>query len=213
MLILVTGGAGFIASYMVEKLVNEGFEVRVLDNLSYGSINNLDRVLGRIEFFKGDVRNLNIVRKTVKDADIIIHLAALISVEKSFEKPWETEEVNVLGTINLLKTSVENDVNRFIYVSSAAVYGKPIYLPIDEDHPTNPISPYGVSKLTAEHYINVFNGEYDLNTIILRLFNVYGPRQEYNQYSGVIRIFLENVVKKEPLPIYGDGEQTRASSM
>ncbi|MHA1833451.1 MAG: SDR family NAD(P)-dependent oxidoreductase [Candidatus Baldrarchaeia archaeon] len=203
MFVLVTGGAGFIGSFTVERLVGEGFRVRVFDNFSYGRMENLRNVEGRVEVVRGDVKDLGQVCKAVRGVDAVIHLAGLVSVEKSFVKPWETNEVNVTGTINMLKACIENKVKRFVYGSSAAVYGNPKYLPIDEEHPKQPISPYGASKLASELYIKTFSEK--IETVILRYFNVYGPRQN----NGVIKIFVENILKGEPLVVYGDGKQTR----
>ena len=211
MKILVTGGAGFIGSHLIEKIIHKDLETICLDNFSYGSRKNLEATIDNhyLEVIEGDVRDSNLLLKLCKEIDVAVHLAAVISVEKSFERPWETNEINVAGTINLLNACVRNRVKKIIYISSAAVYGLPSYLPVDENHPINPISPYGVSKLSAEQYVRTFGEAYSLETIILRIFNAYGPRQRISQYSGVIRIFIEQALKGEPLTIYGDGTQTR----
>jgi len=158
---------------------------------------------------KGDVRNRVDVKKAVEDVDYIFHLAAIVSVELSIKNPVLVEEVNVGGTLNLLEESLNLDLKKFVYVSSCAVYGNPKYLPIDEEHPTKPLSPYGVSKLTAEHYCKVFYRIYGLKTVCLRLFNVYGPRQSSGPYSGVISKFVGCLKRRKPPVIFGDGEQTR----
>lgn len=208
MRILVTGGAGFIGSHVVEK-VQKDMEVTTFDNFSYGSRENLGAENPRFKIVEGDIRDLNLLTKVCKGIDVVIHLAAVVSVAKSFERPWETNEINVTGTVNLLNACVKNRVKKVIHISSAAVYGIPKCLPIDEDHPTNPISPYGASKLAAEHYVRIFGETYGLETTVLRIFNAYGPRQYFGQYSGVIRIFIEQALKGMPLTIYGNGQQTR----
>ena len=207
----MTGGAGFIGSHLVDRLINEGFEVVVLDDFSTGSLENLRLHVGKDNFHmvKGDVRNRVDVKKAVEDVDYIFHLAANVSVELSIKNPVLVEEVNVGGTLNLLEESLNLDLKKFVYVSSCAVYGNPKYLPIDEEHPTAPLSPYGVSKLTAEHYCRVFYKIYGLKTVCLRLFNVYGPRQAVGPYSGVIAKFVDRLKNGKPPIIYGDGKQTR----
>jgi len=207
----VTGGAGFIGSHLVDRLIDEGFEVVVLDDFSTGSLENLRLHVGKDNFHivKGDVRNRVDVKKAVEDVDYIFHLAAIVSVELSIKNPVLVEEVNVGGTLNLLEESLSLDLKKFVYVSSCAVYGNPKYLPIDEEHPTKPLSPYGVSKLTAEHYCKVFYRIYGLKTVCLRLFNVYGPRQAVGPYSGVIAKFVDRLKNGKPPIIYGDGKQTR----
>jgi len=207
----VTGGAGFIGSHLVDRLVAEGYEVYVLDDLSAGSLDNIAGHLnsGRVRFVRGDVRSRELVNKLVGGVDYVAHLAAVVSVPLSIERPVAATEVNFSGTLNLLKASVDLGVKRFIFVSSCAVYGEARYLPVDEGHPPSPLSPYAASKLAAEHYCRAFYEVYGLKTVILRLFNVYGPRQGFNQYSGVIIQFHERIRKRLPLVIYGDGMQTR----
>jgi UDP-glucose 4-epimerase len=209
--ILVTGGAGFIGSHLTEGLIHRNLEIICLDNFSYGVHKNLETIIddSNLEVVEGDIRDRTLLSKICKDIEAVIHLAAVVSVEKSFERPWETNEINVTGTIDLLDVCVKNRVRRFIYISSAAVYGLPLRLPVDENHPTNPISPYGASKLAAEQYVRAFSKAYGLETAILRIFNAYGSRQRISQYSGVISIFIEQALKGEQLTIYGDGTQTR----
>jgi len=158
---------------------------------------------------RGDVRDSRFVRDLVRDVDGVVHLAALVSVPESFRDPVLTNDVNVNGTLNLLKASVGLTVRRFIYASSCAVYGNAEALPIKEDYPLKPESPYGVSKLSAENYVRIFHEIFGLETVCLRYFNVYGPRQTYNQYSGVITRFLNLSAKDRSLQVFGDGEQTR----
>ena len=205
--VLVTGGAGFIGSHLVDRLANEGCRVVVLDDLSSGSLENIRGNLdsGRVRFIEGDVRDSKVVEDAVKDVDLVCHLAAVVSVPYSMREPLLTHEVNVTGTLNLLIASLKHEVERFVYLSTCAVYGEPEYLPIDEAHPTSPVSPYAASKLAAEHYCMAFQQAYGLKTVILRPFNVYGLRQN----DGVVARFIQRV-KKGDLPIiYGNGGQTR----
>jgi UDP-glucose 4-epimerase len=209
--ILVTGGAGFIGSHLTTKLANQGYYVRVLDNLSTGKLSNIDTLLknGSINFIKGDIRDTSTVKAAVSDVDVVFHLAAQISVPLSILNPKLNNEVNVAGTSNLLSASRSAGVSRFVFVSSCAVYGEPIYLPIDEAHPTNPISPYAESKLTSEQECLRLNNEHEIESVVVRFFNVYGPKQSLNDYSGVIIKFIEKIQQKLPLTIFGDGQQTR----
>jgi len=209
--ILVTGGAGFIGSNLVSDLVDKGFNVYVIDNLSTGDIENIRELIesNKIEFYKGDIRDQELISKVVNSCDVVIHCAAIVSVQYSIENPVETNSVNIDGTVNLLNTAVNSKVKNFIFISSCSVYGNPLYLPIDESHPLNPISPYAISKLSAEKYVSLYSRLYDLNSVILRLFNVYGPRQGVNPYSGVIVKFINRVKLRKPPIIFGDGLQTR----
>jgi len=208
---VVTGGAGFIGSHLVGSLLLEGFKVIVLDNFFTGSFENIRTYMDnpRLQIIKGDVRRKRVVREILREADYVFHLAAIASIPLSFKKPRAIDEVNVIGTINLLEESLNSHVEKFIFTSSCAVYGRPIYIPIDENHPTNPLSPYGISKLSAEHYCRVFYETYGLKTVILRLFNVYGPGQERSPYRGVISSFIDALRSGRAPVIFGDGEQTR----
>jgi UDP-glucose 4-epimerase len=207
----VTGGAGFIGSHLIDRLIGKGFDVVVLDDFSSGSQKNLGSHIGKSNFrlIKGDVRNKTVTRKALENVDAVFHLAAIVNVDFSVKNPLLVNEVNVKGTLNLLEGCLKLKVKQFIYVSSCAVYGEPEYLPIDESHPTKPLSPYGVSKLAAEHYCQVFCRIYGLRTVILRYFNVYGPRQRKEPYSGVILQFMEHLKQKKIPVIFGDGTQTR----
>jgi UDP-glucose 4-epimerase len=209
--LLVTGGAGFIGSYVVDRLVDRGFSVRVVDNLSTGKLENISRHLknGKVEFVKGDVRDPSVVDRCVKDVDLVVHLAAEVSVPFSFNYPDLTYEVNLEGTLNLLRSSAKKKCRRMLFVSSCAVYGEPVFLPLTEEHPTEPISPYAASKLAAEQFCLGFNETGFLSTVVLRLFNVYGPRQAVHGYSGVITRFVDNCRRGLPLVVYGDGSQSR----
>ena len=209
--VLVTGGAGFIGSHVVDRLVSDGFLVRVIDNLSTGKLANISQHFekGTVDFVKGDIRDFEVVRKCVYDVNAIVHLAAITSVPFSFKQPEMTFETNVTGTLNLLNCCVEAKVRKFVFISSCAVYGEPKYLPVDELHPTKPISPYAESKLLGERHCLDFNMKHTLKSVILRLFNVYGPRLAVNDYSGVITKFIDRIKQKMPLVIYGDGSQSR----
>lgn len=209
--VVVTGGAGFIGSRLVRKLLGRGYSVIVLDNFHSGSLENLRDLLGedKVDVVRGDVRDRHIVRKALKGADSVAHLAALIDVEASVRDPFVTHDVNVNGTLNVLHEAVRAGVKRFVFASSTAVYGDANPLPLREDYPPRPISPYAASKAAAEGYCPAFNKCYGLETVVLRYFNVYGPGQRNSAYSGVITRFLENALNDKPLIIYGDGKQTR----
>ena len=209
--VLVTGGAGFIGSSLVGRLIGEGHDVVVLDNLSTGTTRNLEEYLNNpnLHVVRGDIRNPRAVKKALKEATTVFHLAALVDVPVSVENPVLNNDVNVGGTLNVLEASVAEGVDRFIYISSCAVYGEARYLPINEEHPTMPLSPYGVSKLAAENYCRNYHEIHGLKTCRLRLFNVYGPRQHAGSYSGVISKFIRKIQSGESPVIYGDGKQTR----
>lgn len=208
--VLVTGGAGFIGSHIVDKLVEEGFEVGVLDNLFTGDLANLSKHEAKtIQMYKGDISDFDTVKDAVGGYDAVIHQAALVSVTRSVEDPVTVNRVNVTGTLNLLKAAVDSGVKKFLYASSSSVYGETETLPKKETLNTLPISPYAVSKLAAENYCRAFAKVYGLNTVCLRYFNVYGPRQKYGHYSGVIPTFIKKAMNNEPPVIYGDGLQTR----
>lgn len=209
--VLVTGGAGFIGSHLVDGLLRDGWEVTVLDDFSSGRLENLRGGLdGRaLRVVRGDIREASAVREALEEVGAVLHLAAVTSVPYSLEHPDETYSVNVEGTRNLLEACIRGTADRFIYVSTCAVYGEPEYLPIDEDHPKRPASPYAESKLEAERLCREFQESYGLRTAVLRLFNVYGSRMRADRYGGVISIFMRQLGEGRPLTIYGDGEQTR----
>lgn len=212
MKVLITGGAGFIGSHLVDHCLKIGYEIVVLDNFFAGKIENIRKHVNNKKGFhliKGDIRNREDVEKALEDVDAVCHLAAIVNIPLSIENPLFVNDVNVQGTLNLLEASVKHDMQRFVYVSTCAVYGNAKYLPINEEHQTNPLSPYGASKLAAEHYCKVFHQIHGLKTICLRFFNVYGPRQPSGHYGGVITTFIELLKKKEPIVIFGDGNQTR----
>lgn len=209
--VLVTGRAGFIGSHLVDELMSRGFDVVVLDDLSSGKRDNLSQHLGKPSFalVEGDVRNSADVRKALDGVDTVFHLAAIVSVDFSVKHPLLVNEVNVDGSLNVLSESLKAGVKRFVYASSCAVYGDPVQLPISEEHLTRPMSPYAVAKLAAEHYYRVFCEVYGLETVCLRFFNVYGPRQAIGPYSGVITKFVDGIKRGKNPIVYGDGGQTR----
>jgi nucleoside-diphosphate-sugar epimerase len=211
MRVLVTGGAGFIGSHLVERLVREGEKVTVLDNLTTGRRENLSSVSTEdtFRFVEGDIRDREIVRSCVKDADRVVHLAAIASVPFSTKNPGETHDVNVEGTLNILRECGEHKVVKMVYASSCAVYGEPLFLPVTEDHRLSATSPYAASKIAAEAYCQVFREKHGLETVCLRAFNVYGSRQHNSDYGGVMTQFIGRLMKHQPPMIYGDGEQSR----
>jgi UDP-glucose 4-epimerase len=209
--ILVTGGAGFIGSHTVDSLLFNGVEVWVLDNLLSGSLRNLRQWKGnsRLHFKKGDITRYRTSDNLAKKVDAIVHLAAVVSPLISMQKPELANEVNVSGTLNVLRAAFRNDVQRVVFASSSSVYGDAKTRLILEDAPVNPITPYGASKLAAEKYCRVYHASYDLDTVSLRYFNVYGERQSSNPYSGVIAIFARRLVRGLHPQILGDGRHTR----
>jgi UDP-glucose 4-epimerase len=207
MRVLVTGGAGFIGSHVVEDL-SKIHDVTVLDNLSCGSIDNIKHIKN-INFVRGDILDLEIVRKLVKDTDVIVHLAASFANLKSTENPVEDMEINIKGTLNLLNASLNSDIKKFIYASSSSVYGDNGTLPLNEEMPTKPLTPYAVSKLAGENYCSAFFRTYGLKTISLRLFNLYGEREYPSKYRGVIVNFISDMLLGKRPRITGDGKETR----
>ena len=207
---LVTGGAGFIGSHVVEELVRRGERVRVLDNFSTGTIENIASVEDKIEIIKGDIRDFKVVKKAVRGVDYVIHQAAMRSVPKSVDDPIGSNENNITGTLNLLIASKEEKVKKVVYASSSSVYGDCKRFPQKETFTPSPISPYAVSKLAAEYYCIMFSKTFDLPTVALRYFNVFGPRQPVESiYSAVIPKFIELALSKKPLEIHWDGRQSR----
>jgi UDP-glucose 4-epimerase len=210
MRVLVTGGAGFIGSHLVEGLVAEGLDVRVLDNFSAGTKDNLAPVLKKIEVREGDIRDVHAVERASEGMEVVFHLAALGSVPRSVEDPLTTNAVNVDGTLNVLIAARKAGVRRVVYASSSSVYGDTPSLPKAESLPTVPVSPYGVSKLAGELYCRSFWQVYGLETFSLRYFNVFGPRQDpRSQYAAVIPLFASHLLSGRAPVVFGDGEQTR----
>lgn len=207
---LVTGGAGFIGSNLVEVLVNRGEHVRVLDNLSTGKKVNLRSFLERIEWVEGDIRDAKICQKAMAGIEVVLHQAALPSVPRSVADPVLTNEVNVTGTLNLLCAARNADVKRFVYAASSSAYGDSDTLPKIETMTAKPLSPYAVSKLTGEYYCQIFSTLYSLPTISLRYFNIFGPKQDQNsEYAAVVPRMISALVQDQPGTIYGDGAQSR----
>ena len=208
--VLITGGAGFIGSHLVEALAAAGEPVAVMDNLTTGTISNLAAVLPRIEFVEGDVRDLDLLRRAMEQVDVVFHLAAVSAVLPSVKDPLTTNAVNVTGTLNVLVAARDAGVRRVIFASSAAVYGSSPVLPKTETLPPEPLSPYAASKLAGEVYCQAFTHVYGLETVALRLFNVYGPRQNpTSEDSGVVTRFLARLEAGQAPQIDGDGLQSR----
>ncbi len=204
---LVTGGAGFIGSHLVERLLSEGIGVVVLDNLSTGKRQN---VPPEAEFLPGDVRDTDIVAKAVKDVDTVVHLAAKVSIRASVAEFYEDAQVNLVGTLNVLKACASLHIEKFVYASSMAVYADASQPhPLPETYATEPVSPYGVSKLACEKYARLVAQQSGFQAVTLRYFNTYGPRQTYTPYVGVITIFVQRLLRGQAPIIYGDGEQCR----
>ncbi len=207
---LITGGAGFIGSNLAEALVQQGARVKILDNFSTGKIANIKHLLDKIEVIDGDVRYLNTLLEVTKDVDFILHQAALPSVPRSIQTPLESNDVNLNGTLNVLYAAKANGVKRVVYAASSSAYGDTPILPKVETMKPNPLSPYAVNKLAAEHYCSVFYNVYGLETVSLRYFNIFGPRQDPNSYySAVIPKFIKAYFQGQPPTIYGDGTQSR----
>lgn len=207
---LVTGGAGFIGSNIVEELIRRGDKVSVLDNFSTGRRENIQSFVDDVELIEGDIRSLSTVYRSVDEVDFIIHQAALPSVPRSIADPITTNEVNITGTLNVLIAARDRGVRRVVFASSSSVYGNDPRLPKHEDMRPRPMSPYAISKLAGEVYCSVFDELYDLETVILRYFNIFGPRQDpTSQYSAVIPKFINTMSKNRRVTIFGDGKQSR----
>jgi nucleoside-diphosphate-sugar epimerase len=207
---LITGGAGFIGSHIVETLIKGGERVRVLDDLSTGRRENIAAFLDRVEFIEGDLRDMETVHRAVEDIDCVLHQAAIPSVTCSVRDPIPTETANVVGTLNLLLAARDAGVHRVVYASSASVYGDSSTLPKSESMLPRPKSPYAVSKMAVEHHCRVFTELFGLETVGLRYFNVFGPRQDpTSEYAAVIPKFITAMLRGGAPTIYGDGTQSR----
>ena len=207
---LVTGGAGFIGSHIVEELLREGASVRVLDNFSSGKRANLEPLHGSLEILEGDLRDAQALEAATRDMDLIFHLAAFISVPQSMLEPQECFATNVAGTVALLEAARRAGVHKVVLSSSTAVYGDPDRFPTDEETPLRPLSPYALSKQVNEQYARLYTRTFNLPVTALRYFNVYGPRQRPDSaYAAAISIFSRRLVNGEPITIYGDGRQSR----
>ena len=209
MKVVVTGGAGFIGSNLAEELLKK-HEVTVIDNLSTGRIENLDQILDKINFIKGSITDLDLLKEAFLGSDTVFHQAAIPSVQRSVDNPIASNEANVEGTLKVLVAARDCNVRKVVYASSSSAYGDTPTLPKKEEMKPNPKSPYAISKLAGEYYCRVFSEVYGLKTACLRYFNVYGPRQNpESQYAAVIPRFITRVLAHEPPVIYGDGTQTR----
>src|SRR4026208_1882545 len=206
---LVTGGAGFIGSHLSEELVRRGHRVRVADSLITGKRSNLDHIKG-IEFLEGDLANIDFAQKAGQGCEYVLHQAAIPSVPRSVEDPLTSNRANVDSTLNVLLASRDAGVKRLGFAASSSAYGDTPTLPKHENMPTNPLSPYALQKVIGEQYLRMFTRLYGLETVSIRYFNVFGPRQDPSSpYSGVISVFATALLENRPPTIYGDGEQTR----
>ena len=210
--VVVTGGAGFIGSHLAEELINQGYYVIILDDLSTGRQENIDSLLKRnnVEFVRGSVTDLSLLQKLFQDVEYVFHQAALAGVLGSIEDPLTTNEVNIGGTLKVLLAARDNEVSKVIYASSSSVYGDTATIAQKEDMPPNPLSPYALTKLTGEYYCAIFHQMYRLSTVCLRYFNIYGSRQgSRSQHATVIPAFIERVSQNLPPIIFGNGRQSR----
>lgn len=208
MKILVTGGAGFIGSHITDALVHQGHQVHVIDNMSGGYAENVNKAA---VLHVGDIMDPDVEKLWKKEQfEVLFHLAAQMDVRKSVANPVMDAQINVLGTLNLLESGRKNGLKKVIFSSTGgAIYGEPVYVPQDEQHINKPESPYGITKLVCEHYLRFYGNTYGMNWVALRYANVYGPRQNAHGEAGVVAIFTEKMLKNEPCYIYGDGLQTR----
>ena len=207
---LITGGAGFIGSNIAEYLVGQGRSVRIFDNFSSGKRANVQSFADKAEIIEGDLRDPKSIRRGVKDVRYVLHLGAIPSVPRSVENPQATNEANITGTVNLLVAARDAGVKRVVFTSSSSVYGDTPTLPKREDMPPSPLSPYAIHKITGEYYASVFWRLYGLETVSLRYFNVFGPRQDpQSQYAAVIPRFITAILHDQSPVIFGDGNQTR----
>ena len=206
--VLVTGGAGFIGSNLVRKLLEEGNSVTVLDNYMSGYRSNLDP-FPAVRIIEGDIRDKTIVESAMQGVEVVFHLAASVGNKRSIDQPLMDAEINVLGTLQVLEAARKAGVRKIVTSSSAGIFGELKTLPIKEDHPVEPDSPYGCTKLCEEKLCLSYAKLYDIEAVCLRYFNVYGPNQRFDAYGNVIPIFVFRMLRNEPLLIYGDGEQTR----
>lgn len=207
---LVTGGAGFIGSHIAEELVTRGESVKVLDNFLTGKKENLAPFLDKIELIEGDIRNTDICKKAAAGIDYVLHQAALPSVPRSVSDPITANDINITGTLNLLVASMKAGIKSFVFASSSSVYGDDQRLPKKEGNEGNPLSPYALGKLTGEIYCRLFSDLHGLNTVSLRYFNIFGPRQDpFSQYAAAIPNFVAKLLNDKQPIVYGDGEQSR----
>lgn len=206
--VLITGGAGFIGSNLANKLLIQGQNLRVIDNLSSGSTSNIDH-LSDLEFIEGDIRDIALLNRVMPGIDLIYHFASSVGNKRSINNPVLDADVNVMGTLSLLEAAHRHGVQKIVLSSSACIFGEQKQLPIKEDHPIEPRTPYGCSKLYAEKIALSYADLYPIEAICLRYFNVYGRHQKFDAYGNVVPIFVFNLLANAPLYIYGDGQQTR----
>src|SRR5436305_16923 len=206
---LVSGGAGFIGSHLAEELVRRGHRVRVADNLATGKRSNLDHISG-VEFLEGDLADFHFAETAVRGCDFVLHEAAIPSVPRSVKDPITSNRANIDATLNVLVASRDAKVKRLVFAGSSSAYGDTPTLPKHEEMPTNPLSPYALQKVVGEQYLQMFTRLYGLETVSIRYFNVFGPRQDPSSpYSGVISVFATALIENRSPKIYGDGSQTR----
>lgn len=209
--VLITGGVGFIGSNLAEELAKEN-EVKIIDNLSTGRIENIKELIKKdnVKFIRGSITDSSLLHRSFKDIDYVFHQAAIPSVPRSIKDPKNSNEANITGTLNVLIAARDSGIKKVVYASSSSVYGDTPTLPKSEDMPVTPLSPYAVTKMTGEFYCKIFQDLFDLQTVALRYFNVFGPKQDPNsQYAAVIPKFINDVINDKPPVIYGDGEQSR----
>lgn len=204
---LVTGGAGFIGSNLADSLVDHGYDVTVVDNLTSGYESNINKL--KVNFVYGDIRDYSLLNYHAKDVDVIFHLAASVGNKRSIDDPVTDSEINVIGSINVLEAARVNSVRKIVASSSAGIYGELKVLPITEEHPLDPDTPYGASKLCMESMMFAYSKLYSIEVACLRYFNVYGKRQRFDAYGNVIPIFVHKLLRNENVDVFGDGEQTR----
>jgi UDP-N-acetylglucosamine/UDP-N-acetyl-alpha-D-glucosaminouronate 4-epimerase len=209
--IVLTGGLGFIGSHLADRLLEDDYEVSVIDDSTTGQIRNVvqhEKNI-RLKLFKGSILDRARISELVSNADVVVHLAAITSVIRSMKEPEIVHEVNLSGTLNVLESCVEHSIEKLVFISSAAVYGNRFFPPFKEELPPHPQSLYGATKAAGEAYCEAFHETHQLDTVVIRLMNVYGPRRSPGPYAGVMMNFGEAIMKQHPMTIYGDGEQTR----
>ncbi len=210
MKILVTGGGGFIGSHLVDLLLKRDHLITVLDNFSTGKYSNLPQSHPHLQIIEGDIRDATTVFEVTEGCDAIVHLAAVASVQASVDDPVGTHAVNLVGTVNLLEAAKLHAIKRFVFASSAAIYGNTEILPVSETTPLSPLTPYAVDKLASEYYIDFYRRQYGLSPVVFRFFNIFGPRQDPSSpYSGVISIFMQRAINDLLMTVFGDGKQSR----
>jgi UDP-glucose 4-epimerase len=208
--VLITGGAGFIGSHIADRMLDNNYHVRIYDNLSTGKIENIAHIKTHVEFIEADIRDIDKLEQSIKGCELVFHEAAEVSVQRTIQAPIETTMINDMGTLNVFETARKANVRRVVFASSCAIYGDSPELPKHEQMLPQPKSPYAAHKLMGEYYAKLYNDLYQLETVCLRYFNVYGPRQDPSSpYSGVISIFLTKAINQQEPTIYGNGNQSR----